>query len=152
MCLWLISRCSADQPLVDQNLGHLSELGQPLLVLVEPARGHLLVALLLQQVPAKCPSVKMGKDYHSKLCSNQPVKQERELLAVRDDGGLCLQVGHPLAVEEAHDREEDHDCAVERQVVHVVHQHLGDEVNQTVRILDPQGKYIEGHLVAILVV
>ena len=55
--LLLISRWSADQPLVDQNLGHLSELGQPLLVLVEPARGHLLVALLLQQVPAKCPSV-----------------------------------------------------------------------------------------------
>ena len=93
---------------------------------------------------------KMGKIYHSKFCSNQPVKQERELLTVRDDGGLCLQVGHPLAVEEAHDGEEDHDCAVERQVVHVVHQHLGD--NQSVRILDPQGEYIEGHLVAILVV
>ena len=106
----------------------------------------------MQNGPAKCPSVKLGKNYHSKLCSNQPVKQERELLSVRDDGGLCLQVGHPLAVEEAHDGEEDHDCAVERQVVHVVHQHLGDEVNQSVRMLDPQGKYLEGHLVAILVV
>ena len=79
---------------------------------------------------------KNGKRYHSKLCSNQPVKQERELLTVRDDGGLCLQVGHSLAVEEAHDGEEDHHCAVERQVVHVVHQHLGDEVNQSVWILD----------------
>ena len=107
----------------------------------------------MQKVPAKCLSVKKWeKIYHSKLCSNQPVKQERELLAMRDDGGLCLQVGHPLAVEEAHDGEEDHHCAVERQVVHVVHQHLGDEVNQSVRILDPQGKSIEGHLVAILVV
>ena len=95
---------------------------------------------------------KMGKIYHSKFCSNQPVKQERELLAMRDDGGLCLQVCHSLAVEEAHDGEEDHHCAVERQVVHVVHQHLGDEVNRSVRILDPQGKYMEGHLVAILVV
>ena len=93
---------------------------------------------------------KMGKIYHSKFCSNQPVKQERELLAMRDYGGLCLQVGHSLAVEEAHDGEEDHHCAVERQVVHVVHQHLGD--NQSVRILDPQGNSIEGHLVAILVV
>ena len=105
----------------------------------------------MQKVPAKCLSVKKWeKIYHSKLCSNQPVKQERELLSVGDDGGLSLQIGHPLAVEEAHDGEEDHHCAVERQVVHVVHQHLGD--NQSVRILDPQGKYIEGHLVAILVV
>ena len=97
---------------------------------------------------SKCQ--KWEKIYHSKLCSNQPVKQERELLSMRDDGGLCLQIGHSLAVEEAHDGEEDHHCAVERQVVHVVHQHLGD--NQSVRILDPQGEYIEGHLVAILVV
>ena len=42
----------ADKSLVDQNLSHLPQLGQPLLVDVEPTRGSLLTPLLLQQMPA----------------------------------------------------------------------------------------------------
>ena len=47
-----LSRILADKSLVDQNLSHLPQLGQPLLVDVEPTRGSLLTPLLLQQMPA----------------------------------------------------------------------------------------------------
>ena len=110
----------ADKTLVDQDLCHLPQLGETLLVSVEPTGGRLLTSLPLQKVSGwktKCQFVEQPQFI-------PPVEEKGELLSMRDNRWLRGKLCHPLAVEETHHAEQHHHRAVKGQVVHVLHQHL----------------------------
>ena len=72
----------ADKTLVDQDLCHLPQLGETLLVSVEPTGGRLLTSLPLQKVPGW----KMrGQFVLQPLMFIPPVEEKGELLSMRNN-------------------------------------------------------------------